>query len=130
MNTITEKSLARLEPVASAGVVSAPTSAPALAFGMWAAAVAALVVMADHLMADWAQTHVLATWLALWVVAVLAMVALRGVTRMLAQGLMRGLDAWSARVARRRADARLWAMAQSDSRLMHELQTAMDRDAD
>jgi hypothetical protein len=31
-------------------------------------------------------------------------------------------------VARRRSDERVWAMAQTDSRLMNELQTAMDRD--
>jgi len=71
--------------------------------------------------------HVLAAWLALWAVAVLAIVLLRGLTRHLAQNLMTGLDAWSAHVARRRADERLWAMAQSDPRLMSDLQVAMDR---
>ena len=60
-------------------------------------------------------------------VAVLAIVALRGLTRHLAQNLMSGLDAWSAHVARSRADERLWTMAQSDPRLMSDLQVAMDR---
>ena len=92
-----------------------------------AAGVAALVVTTDQMIDDWAETHVLASWLALWVVAVLAIAALRGVTRMLAQKLMAGLDDWSAHVARRRSDQRLWAMAQSDSRMMRDLQTAMDR---
>jgi hypothetical protein len=40
---------------------------------------------------------------------------------------MANLDTWSANLARNRADQRLWAMAQTDSRLMTELQTAMDR---
>jgi hypothetical protein len=60
-------------------------------------------------------------------VAVLAIGALRGVTRLLAQKLMANLDGWSAQVARRRSDQRLWAMAQNDTRMMRDLQTAMDR---
>jgi hypothetical protein len=43
---------------------------------------------------------------------------------------MAGLDAWSARVAQRRADERLWAIAQTDARLMADLQGAMNRNAD
>jgi hypothetical protein len=48
----------------------------------------------------------------------------------MAQQMMTGLDAWSAHVARRRADDRLWAMAQTDSRLMQDLQVALDRSED
>ncbi len=120
MNTTATKSV--LGQVPAAG-----TSAKALSSLLLAAGVAALVVTTDQMIDDWAETHVLASWLALWAVAVLAIAALRGVTRMLAQKLMAGLDNWSAQVARRRADQRLWAMAQSDSRMMRDLQTAMDR---
>lgn len=124
MNTSIEKSV--LGQRAAARVTPA-TSSNTLATGMLAAGVAALVVMADHMIDEWAETHVMAAWLALWVVAVVAIAALRGVSRMLAQGMMAGLDAWSADLARRRSDQRLWAMAQQDSRLMNELQSAMDR---
>jgi hypothetical protein len=62
-------------------------------------------------------------------VAVLAIVVLRGLTRHLAQNLMTGLDAWSAHVARSRADERLWSLAKSDPRLMSDLQVALDRAA-
>lgn len=124
MNTRTERSVLGQLSAASAAPA---TSSSTLATGMLAAGVAALVVVADHMIDDWAETHVIAAWLALWVVAVVAIAALRGVSRMLAQGMMAGLDAWSADLARRRSDQRLWAMAQQDSRLMHELQTAMDR---
>ena len=58
---------------------------------------------------------------------VLAIVLLRGLTRVLAQNLMTHLDAWSAQLARRRADQRLWDMAQKDPRLMRDLEVAMDR---
>lgn len=124
MNTSTEKSL--LGP-SMAARVTPTTSANTLATGMLAAGVAALVVLANHMIDDWAETHVIAAWLALWAVAVVAIAALRGVSRMLAQAMMAGLDAWSADLARRRSDQRLWAMAQQDSRLMNELQSAMDR---
>ena len=86
-----------------------------------------MLVAVDQLIVNWAESHVVAAWLALWAVAVLAIVLLRGLTRSLAQHLMSGLDAWSAHVARKRADARLWSIAQSDPRLMSDLQGAMDR---
>lgn len=127
MNTMFEKSQWLEQPAAPVAGATSSTSAKVLSTVLLAAGVAALVVITDHWIDDWAETHVIAAWLALWLVAVLAIAALRGVTRWLAQNVMRGLDAWSARVARRRSDERVWAMAQSDSRLMNELQTAMDR---
>lgn len=125
MNTTTKSILGTVPPVHAAEATRPSTKT--LATWMLTAGVAALVVLADHLIDDWAETHVLAAWLALWAVAVVAIAALRGVSRFLAQNLMVGLDAWSAHVARRRADERLWAMAQTDSRLMQDLQLAMDR---
>ncbi|MFM2262800.1 MAG: hypothetical protein RI959_1476 [Pseudomonadota bacterium] len=103
------------------------TSTKTLATVMLTAGVAAMVVIADQLMDSWAETHAVAAWVALWAVAAVAISLLRGVTRSLAQNLMAGLDAWSAHVARRRADERIWAMAQSDPRMMSELQVARDR---
>ncbi len=103
------------------------SSSKTLANLLLAAGVAALVVGVDQMIDSWAESHVVAAWLALWAVAVLAIVVLRGLTRHLAQNLMTGLDAWSAHVARSRADERLWSMAQTDPRLMSDLQVAMDR---
>lgn len=126
MNT-TAKSVLNQLPMSPAAVVAASSSSKTLANLLLAAGVAALVVGADQLIDSWAESHVVAAWLALWAVAVLAIVVLRGLTRHLAQNLMSGLDAWSAHVARSRADERLWSMAQSDPRLMSDLQVAMDR---
>jgi len=98
-----------------------------LATVLLAAGVSALLVLTDRLLEAWAESHLVAAWLALWAVAVLAMVLLRGLTRVLAQNLMTYLDTWSAQLARRRADQRLWAMAQKDPRLMRDLEVAMDR---
>ncbi len=129
MTTTPLSDLATL-PTAQAVPAAPSASAKTVATWMLAAGVAALVVWVDHLIDDWADTHVLAAWLSLWAVAVVAIAVLRGVSRVLAQNLMVGLDGWSAHVARRRADERLWAMAQTDSRLMTDLQTAMDRAED
>jgi hypothetical protein len=126
MNTATKSILGQM-PAQTAVAAAPATSTKALATLMLAAGVAALVVLTDQMIDSWAESHVVAAWLALWAVAAVAIGVLRGVTRALAQNLMSGLDAWSAHVARRRADERLWAMAQTDSRLMNDLQTAMDR---
>ena len=126
MNT-TAKSVLGTMPAVSAAPAATTTSSKTLANLLLAAGVAALVVGVDQLIDNWAESHVVAAWLALWAVAVLAIVALRGLTRHLAQNLMTGLDAWSAHVARSRADERLWSMAQSDPRLMSDLQVAMGR---
>ena len=103
------------------------TSSRALASLLLAAGVSALVVVADQLMDAWAERHELAAWLVLWGIAVAAIVLLRGITRVAARRAMGALDAWSANVAQRRADERLWAMAQTDPRLMADLQSALDR---
>jgi hypothetical protein len=129
MNT-TAKSTLGIMPAISAAQAAPSTSSKTLANLLLAAGVAALVVMVDQMIDSWAESHLVAAWLALWAVAVLAIVMLRGLTRHLAQNLMTGLDAWSAHVARSRADERLWAMAQSDPRLMRELQVAMDRSSE
>lgn len=105
----------------------ASTSSRALASLLLAAGVSALVVLADHWMEPWAESHEIAAWLALWGVAVLAIALLRGVSRALARQAVAALDQWSASVARRRADERLWGMAQNDPRLMADLQSALDR---
>lgn len=125
MNTATKSILGQMPHTAAAAAPA--TFTKTLATLMLAAGVAALVVVTDQMIDSWAETHVVAAWLALWAVAAVAIGVLRGVTRALAQNLMGGLDAWSAHVAHRRADERLWAMAQTDSRLMSDLQTAIDR---
>jgi hypothetical protein len=124
---ITTKSVLGTMPTISAAPAASNTSSKTLANLMLAAGVAALVVGVDQMIDNWAESHVVAAWLALWAVAVLAIVSLRGLTRHLAQNLMTGLDAWSAHLARSRADERLWSMAQTDPRLMSDLQVAMDR---
>jgi len=93
-----------------------------------AAIVAAMVVVADQMMDTWADGHLLAAWVALWAVGVAGLGLFAGFARDIGGQFWAGLDAWSARVAQRRADERMWFMAQTDARLMAELHSAISRD--
>lgn len=98
-----------------------------LAAMLLAAAVAALVVVADQMIDTWAEGHLLAAWVALWAIGFAALGLFAGAARRLAARLVLALDAWSARVAQARADERLWAIAQTDARVMADLRAAMTR---
>lgn len=93
-----------------------------------AAFVAALVVLADRLVDRWTGGRLLAAWVVLWAVAFAALALFAGAARRLAAALVQRLDAWSAHKARARADARLWATAQTDPRVMADLRAAVLRD--
>lgn len=98
-----------------------------LAGVLLAAMVATLVVVADQLMETWADGHLLAAWVLMWVIGFAALALLAPTARNLAGGVMAGLDGWSQDVARRRADERLWDLARSDSRVMADIQAATAR---
>jgi hypothetical protein len=92
-----------------------------------AAMVSALVVVADQLAETWTDGHMLAVWVLLWIVGFAALALLRPPTRYFSGAVMRALDAWSRRVARQRADQRLWDMACKDPRVMADLRAAQSR---
>ncbi|MDO8249458.1 MAG: hypothetical protein Q7T78_07030 [Rhodoferax sp.] len=92
-----------------------------------AAMVSALVVVADQLIDTWADGHLLAAWVALWLVGFAAVAVFAGSARRLAATVVRSLDAWSHRVAKARVDERLWAIAKTDPRVMADLTAAMAR---
>jgi len=98
-----------------------------LAIMLMAAVLATFVVVADQMIDTWADGHLLAAWVALWAVVFAAVGLLAGVTKSLAIQLKTSLDRWAASAAQRRSDERLWAIAQTDARMMSELRTAMSR---
>jgi len=71
MNTTT-KSILSTMPAVSAALTAPSTSSKTLANLLLAAGVAALVVGVDQMIDGWAESHVVAAWLALWAVAVAA----------------------------------------------------------
>lgn len=92
-----------------------------------AAMVASLLVVADQLIDTWADGHLLVGWTALWLVAFAAVAVFAGAARKLALTAVSALDRWSQRIASARSDARLWAIAQADPRVMTDLNAAMSR---
>lgn len=101
-----------------------------LAAMLLAAAVAALVVLADQMISTWADGHLFLGWVALWVVVFAGSVLFAGTARRLAQATVRSLDSWSKSMAEARAEARLWDLARTDPRLKAELMQARAREAD
>jgi len=102
-------------------------SAKGLSAMLLAAMVSALIVVADQLMNSWADGHLLAAWVALWIVGFAALAVFAGAARRLAATTVTALDAWSERLAAARSDERLWAVAQADPRVMAELIAARTR---
>ena len=92
-----------------------------------AAMVSALMVVADQLIGTWADGHLMVAWVALWVVGFATVAFFGGAARKLAVAAVSALDAWSQRVAKARADERLWALANTDPHVMADLRAAMAR---
>ena len=103
------------------------STARGLSTMLLAAMVAALVVVADQLIDTWADGHLLAAWVLLWLVGFAGMGLLANPVRRLVGKLVSYMDAWSRGLARRRADERLWAIAAQDPRIMADLQAAISR---
>ncbi len=103
--------------------------ARALAALLLAAAVAALVVVADRLIDTWADGHLFLAWVALWAVIFAGSVLFAGSATRLARRTLRSLDSWSASLAEARAEVRLWELAKHDARLKAEFIEARSRAA-
>lgn len=98
-----------------------------LAAMLLAALVAAMMVVADQVVENWADGHLLVVWVALWAVAFAALALFAGTARQLAARMVAALDDWSSSVARGRADMRMWEAAKADPRVMSDLRVAMLR---
>jgi hypothetical protein len=94
-----------------------------------AALVSALIVVANELITTWTEGHLLAAWVATWVVGFAALALLAAPARRAAGSLRAGLKAWSEARRRSEADRLLWEVALTDARVMADLSRAMSRDA-
>lgn len=94
-----------------------------LALLLLSAMAAAVMVVAYEVMDTPAESHLLMLWVGVWAVAFAVLAVLANMTLR----LKGRFQAWSQRLAQSRADRRLWAMAQQDSRLMADLQLMMMR---
>lgn len=101
--------------------------AKGLAVMLLVAVVAAMVVVADQLVDNWADGHLLAAWVAVWAIGFAALALFAGSIRLLVARVVKALDAWSLAIAQARADVRLWEAAKADPRVMADLQVAIAR---
>lgn len=92
-----------------------------------AAIVAALLVVANQVVDTWSEGHLLAAWIAMWAIAFASIAMLATPAKGMASGLSTGFRRWNA--ARRQAaeDRAMWQIAQSDPRVMQDLNCAMTR---
>lgn len=86
-----------------------------------AAMVSALLVVADQLIDTWADGHLLAAWIALWLIGFATIAIFAGAARKVAVTVVNSVKAWANRNAQKRADEQLWRLAQSDARVMADL---------
>ena len=105
-------------------------STRSLAAMLLAAIVAAMLVVADQVVGTWADGDLLAAWIAMWLVGFAALALFAGTARRVAIRAIAVADGWSRKVARRRADERMWAIAEKDTRVMADLQAAMSRSSE
>ena len=91
------------------------------------AMVAAVLVVAYEVMDSVVEGHLLVLWIALWAIGFASLALFSGTARQVVVATRSALDGWALRQARARADQRLWRIAQSDSRVMADIQAAVTR---
>lgn len=104
-----------------------PEGARRLSALLLAAVLATVVVIADQVIATWADGHLMLAWVTLWALVFAGLALFADSARRLARRAVVALDDWSRSLAEARAEMRLWEMARQDPRLMSELIAARDR---
>lgn len=92
-----------------------------------AALVSALLVVANEVIETWSDGHLLAAWIALWLVGFAALALLAKPMRALTVRAPLAWRHWRAARSEAAQDARLWGVAQHDSRVMADILCAMGR---
>ena len=99
-----------------------------LAAMLLAAAVAALVVLAERLTGGWAERHQFLAWVALWLLILVGSAAVSAPARGLARRVRHAAQTSVAAIAEARAEVRLWDAARADHRVMADCLQARQRD--
>jgi hypothetical protein len=99
-----------------------------LAAALLAGLVAAVLVVAFEVMDSLAEGHLLVIWMGVWLAGFAALAVLASPSRQMAGFLRHAVQSRLQRLARERADARMWAVACSDPRVMSDLLVASQRD--
>lgn len=102
-------------------------SAKGLAGVLVAGGVAAAIVVADQIVTAWADGHLLLAWIAMWAIVFTLLALFSDSIRTWPTRLSADIDARLLAYNQAAEDARIWAAAQTDHRLMAELQLAKMR---
>lgn len=92
-----------------------------------AGGVAAAIVVADQIVSALADGHLLLAWVAMWVVVFTLLAVFSDAIGAWPTALRQRIAASKQASSERAEDERTWAVAQSDPRLMAELQCALTR---
>jgi hypothetical protein len=101
-----------------------------LATALLAGLAAAVLVVAYQVMDSLAEGHLLVIWMGAWLAGFAALGLLAAPSLQLAALLSGSVQGRLQSLAEQRADARLWAVARQDPRVMSELTIAAQRDLD
>ncbi len=95
-----------------------------------AAVVAALLVVANQVVETWTEGHLLMAWIVMWTIAFTALALLAAPARNAGSVLRTAVRVLRERRRQSAQDEELWALAQTDARVMADISRAMSRDAD
>ena len=99
-----------------------------LAGVLLSAVMASLLVVADQVIDNWADGHLLLGWVALWSLVFAGLAFCARPLRRASTALAGAVDGWFKAAAQARQDARMWEYACMDPRVMDELRAAAKRD--
>jgi hypothetical protein len=98
-----------------------------LAGVLLSAVLASLLVVADQVIENWADGHLLLGWVALWSLVFSGLAFCARPLRRASMDMARVVDSWLASSRQAREEARLWEYARIDPRVMDELRAAQAR---
>jgi hypothetical protein len=123
------ESIRNTPDTAPAAPVASKEDSKTLAGMLLAAAMAALLVVADQVISTWSDGHLLAGWVALWTVAFAALAFLASPLRRVSSYAAVAFVQWRANVRLRRDEEMMWEFARHDPRVMAEIRIAQSRTA-
>lgn len=109
--------------------IAAPKSEPSrtLAGLMLAGVMAAMLVVADQVIDNWTDGHLLLGWVALWSVVFAGLAFFARPLRKITMALAASLDRQMKVAAQIRREEQMWEFANRDPRVMEELRAAVAR---
>ena len=98
-----------------------------LAGVLLSAVLASLLVVADQVIENWADGHLLLGWVALWSLVFAGLAFCARPLRRASMAMAQAVEGWLLSARQAREEARLWECARLDPRVMDELRAAQAR---